>query len=433
MVLLDGSHDLTIAGGGHALRRRSGQRNCSLIRASKVSNASVRDLILDDDESAEPCTPADKQCAPTVFVGNAQRVLIQNVRIYNAKQFSITVSGVDGFTLDQSALVNSGIIGIYVGKATGGIMSNHIRITDSVFARTRTNAIALDGVRGASPSDNVVSGNVFTQNHVHGLYMDPKNKPYDGGQIYIPDLTGATITQNVVGLGGCPVCDNPMVWGVEIGRIGQVNIQSNVFFRSYGAAFFKDTGGSIDSTDVFQQNSLRGLNGVSLASGGGNDVSGARMSGNVDDGHRIKLNDLDSAYRIYRVRVKARHWTVGTPEKGAVVEGVFTLSPIPRPGAPIYPIFGCGSSQSPGEPGGQEFPSTSKGCEGSQIVEVFGYPYEAAYPGAQPVYRCRDGADRFISWDAACEGKTVEAQLGYALQTEGDGSRREDEGSRHDH
>jgi hypothetical protein len=180
-------------------------------------------------------------------------------------------------------------------------------------------------------------------------------------------------------------------------------------------AFFLDSGGLIDSTDSFQGNSARDLSGLSLSQGP-NAVLAALAAGNVKSGNSTSLADSATKFTVYRLHTGKRHSATYSAAAGnAVEEDFFSLSPVPRSGAPAEPILGCSSPSDSAKDDAYVFASTTPACGGMRVAEIFGYSYEASYAGASPIYSCHDGSDRFISWDSQCEGKSLVAPLGYAL------------------
>jgi hypothetical protein len=420
LLSLDNRSNIDVEGNQHTLFRHEDHRQCDAISGRNASGIAIHNLNIDDDASALPCTPGDQLCAPSIVFSNGSNIDLRNVRIYNARGFAISVSGVDGFSFSQSAIVNAGVIGLYVGASSTGIASNHIKIIDSVFTGARTNAICLDGVKGGRTSDNEIAGNVVVQNHRYGLYLDVNNRPYNGGQIYLPNLVQATVSNNVVGLGFCANCNNAMVWGFELGpkAVSSVTFSSNVFFDSYGMAFFRNTGLKLDASDVIEKTIVYDSTGLSLG-GLNNDLGTTSLSKNDVLGSYSPGKSRNPTFAIYRMRYRGHHVETAFDSglDGGVIEAVFALSAIPRIAAPLYPILGCTTSEDQNGDRGTEFASTSNNCEGQRIRRVLGYSYEDTYPGAMPFYRCRSAEDRFLSWDAKCEGHTVEGRIGYALPT----------------
>ncbi len=54
-------------------------------------------------------------------------------------------------------------------------------------------------------------------------------------------------------------------------------------------------------------------------------------------------------------------------------------------------------------------------CESQQPMGPVGYAYDSQQPDTVPLYRCRAGADHFVSQDSGCEGQVTEQLLGYVL------------------
>jgi hypothetical protein len=80
----------------------------------------------------------------------------------------------------------------------------------------------------------------------------------------------------------------------------------------------------------------------------------------------------------------------------------------PQQGASVA-LYGCkGGSTS-------YFVSLDSACEGARILGVNGYAFSKPVAGQNLVaaYRCRDGADYFVSQDPKCGGQTTDEFLGY--------------------
>ena len=97
-------------------------------------------------------------------------------------------------------------------------------------------------------------------------------------------------------------------------------------------------------------------------------------------------------------------------------EPLGTVMSAPTGGAPVRPIYNCLVGGGPGY-----MTSTASTCEGTQTIGLSGYVYTTPPPGASvlPLWRCRAGADHFVSNDPGCEGQVAEYQLGYIRQSVG--------------
>jgi hypothetical protein len=342
--------------------------------------------------------------------------MLQNVRIYNAQGFAVTASAVDGFIFDKSAIVNTGLIGLYLG-AESGASSNHIQITDSVFSMARTNALVLDGVMGAEQKDNLIAHNFFVRNHFHGLYLDERGKPNNGGQVFLPNIVGATFSDNVISYGYCPICNNMMVWGFELGpkTIQAVRFLNNTLLDTYGVEFFKNSGTKLDSSNTFEKNLSFNSTGIAF-NDATNGVNTVGVEGNISVGvfDRRIMSQGSPSFRIDR-RVDLENGSLPRNEGTTETYQPFGLSPYPREGAPLTPLVGCtwrGQDKTP-QPK-VEFVSMSNSCENNTIVKLYGFSFESTYSQTYPFYRCRNGIEHFESWGANCEGSISEGPLGYA-------------------
>ncbi len=127
-------------------------------------------LDLDEDEATPPCDLANHSCASTIQVDASHDIKLSSVHVYLGKGYVIRVWDTGGFSLVRSSISNAGIIGFYAGHFKFGPSANLI-IANSVIARSRTNAIALQGVVSKDPHNPVpITGNVLNQNHGHGLW-----------------------------------------------------------------------------------------------------------------------------------------------------------------------------------------------------------------------------------------------------------------------
>ncbi|TDV56087.1 hypothetical protein CLV71_102148 [Actinophytocola oryzae] len=66
--------------------------------------------------------------------------------------------------------------------------------------------------------------------------------------------------------------------------------------------------------------------------------------------------------------------------------------------------------------GADTFVSTDAACEGRKVLGSLGRIWTTAPASAnRPIYQCVNGGDRFVSLDAACGGLPVDRELGYVL------------------
>ncbi|MHB2166872.1 right-handed parallel beta-helix repeat-containing protein [Alsobacter sp. R-9] len=407
LIDLKGIDGLIVEGGGHRIRRLSGQRDCHALRISEARNIEVRDLDLDEADGA-PCRP-EESCADTLSVQRSSGVALRAVSVFHAKRFGVSILGSRSVAFAGGAVADAGIVGIYVG-AFRGEPSRSISITDSVVARSRANGIALQGVDGDAPGDNVVARNVLNANHFAGAYPNrAMGKPYNGGQIYVPDAANVTISENVIGDGGCRGCDNPVVWGIELGpkRLQSVVMTRNYLFNSAGQAFFGNRGLSVDDTVSITDNTVHGFDYAF------SNLTRARQAANVQTDTTPSLRKKGEAdYTLFRIRTPdgSRREAREAGETAGTVEAVLRFSEAPRPGAPASPIFRCIDTS------GADFPSLRRDCENrGRLHSLLGYSFEDALEGTAVVYRCQGrGSDRFVSLDPSCEGSRADGIVGRA-------------------
>jgi len=116
LLHLTGVNQLVIEGNGRRLLRSSGQRQCSLLDIVGGSDISVRNWTLDDDLNVQPCQVSER-CPRMLHVRNARSVEFDNVTIQNGKGYTIYANQVNGFRFLNSRLINSGVLGLYIGHS----------------------------------------------------------------------------------------------------------------------------------------------------------------------------------------------------------------------------------------------------------------------------------------------------------------------------
>lgn len=267
LLAFNDAANLTIEGNGHKLVRSAGQRNCSLLDITHSSNVTLNNWTLDDDASVAPCLVDDK-CPRMLHIRNSSNVTLNGMNIRNGKGYVIYVQQVNGFNFLNSSLTNSGVLGLYVGHADKA--STHVRIQHSTFNDNQTNALALLGVTGSSIDDNIVSNNVFRRNHWRGQW--PVAPRYGtgftgGGQIYIAQASGLTVSDNLIEDGYCENCFvqrhmGSGVSGIELARPGSNSVSNmlitnNVVNNHDAWGIFVNEGSSLDASVVISNNQLR--------------------------------------------------------------------------------------------------------------------------------------------------------------------------------
>jgi len=267
LLRLHAVSNLTIEGNGHTLLRRGGQRQCSLLDITQSQNVVLNNWMLDDDASVAPCLVTD-ECPRMLHIRNASNISLNEVDVRNGKGYVIYVQQVNGFNFLNSSLTNSGVLGLYVGHADRS--STNVRIQNSTFNDNQTNALALLGVSGSSVSDNIVSNNIFRRNHWRGQWaVAPRYGSgfTGGGQMYIAQASGLTVSGNLIEDGYCENCFVQQrfgsgVSGIELampGRNSVTNtlITNNVVNDHDAWGIFVNEGSSLDRSVVISNNILR--------------------------------------------------------------------------------------------------------------------------------------------------------------------------------
>jgi hypothetical protein len=259
--------NLTIEGNGHKLLRSGGQRHCSLLDITQSRNVVLNNWTLDDDVTVAPCVVAE-ECPRMLHIRSSSDVTLSKMNIRNGKSYVIYVQQVNGFNFLNSSLTNSGVLGLYVGH--DGKPSTNVRIQHSTFNDNQTNALALLGVSGSSLTDNIVSNNTFRRNHWRGQWAVEARYGTGftgGGQMYIAQASGLTVSDNLIEDGYCENCFVQQhmgsgVSGIELaipGRNSVTNtlITNNVVNNHDAWGIFVNQGSSLDGSVVISNNHLR--------------------------------------------------------------------------------------------------------------------------------------------------------------------------------
>jgi len=298
--------NLTIEGNGTRFLRPSGQRQCSLIDVIGGSDINIRNWTLDDDISVEPCVLNDR-CPRMIHVRNAQDVALDNVTVQNGKGYTIYVDQANGFEFTNSRLINSGVLGLYIGHSNRA--STRVRVENSLFVDNQTNALALLGVTGNNPNVNIVRNNRFFRNHRLGQF--PVAARFGtgltgGGQVYLAQVSGATFENNTIRDGYCANCfvqnrARSGVTGLELGipnqaTVNNVRISNNTVEHHDGFGIRSNSSSTLASNVIVQNNVLNtNTAGLSLTGGqaANNSVSDTRWFQSFEGS-----NDLSSVFRV---------------------------------------------------------------------------------------------------------------------------------------
>jgi len=306
IVNLRSVNQLTIDGNGKRLLRTKGQRQCSLIDLAGGSDIRIQNWVLDDDINTQPCVVNDN-CPRMLHIKNAANVSLDNVTVLNGKGYTIYVDQVNGFQFVNSRLINSGVLGLYIGH--GNRASTQVRVENSTFVDNQTNALALLGVKGNDPSTNVVRGNRFFRNHRRGQW--PVAPQYGtgltgGGQVYIAQASGVTFENNQIRDGYCDNCfvqnrARSGVTGLELGIPGRSTVEKllirNNTIENNDAFGVHGNRNSVMPASVVVENNRLASNMVGIGIEGGstanNLVHDTRWFQSFEGG-----NDLNSVFRV---------------------------------------------------------------------------------------------------------------------------------------
>lgn len=210
-----GPANVAIDGQGHTLRRTAGQKACQALVVRNAPGLTIARLTFDEDRAAPPCELADKPCAATLDIGNTKGLVLDRIRVLFGKGYVVRVWDAADITLRRSEIADAGIIGFYAGHFKYGPTTN-LAIEDSRFLRARTNGVALQGVDGA-----VLRGNLFHNNHWHGLWPVP-NIPggiTPGGQLLLAAGSDMRVEANTIAGGNCANCTpSKLVTAIEVGE-----------------------------------------------------------------------------------------------------------------------------------------------------------------------------------------------------------------------
>jgi polygalacturonase len=202
-----------------------------------------------------------------LHIRTSSDVTLNEMNILNGKSYVIYVQQVNGFSFLNSSLTNSGVLGLYVGHDSKA--STNVRIQNSTFNDNQTNAVALLGVSGSSVTDNMVSNNIFRRNHWRGQWAVAARYGTGftgGGQMYIAQASGLTVSDNLIEDGYCENCFVQQrmgsgVSGIEIAipsrnSVTNTLITNNVVNNHDAWGIFVNQGSTLDSSVVISNNQL---------------------------------------------------------------------------------------------------------------------------------------------------------------------------------
>mgnify|MGYP001806509525 CR=1 FL=1 len=406
-VDLGGALDVTLDGAGFRITRNAAPLACSAIRIADARRVRVHDLTI-DDRGNEGCAPELAGCANTVSIARSADIDFDGVWVAGARRFAVAVGGTERFRFTRGAISDPHVIGIFVGRSDER-PSRGVLIADTVVVGSRANAIALRGIAGDTPEENVIRGNVVVGNHHSGAYLNAAlGRLFNGGQMLITDARNLTVTDNVIGDGRCQGCDNPVVWGVELGpqRLEDIRLVRNYLYNSAGQAFFLNRGSNVGSGLHIAENVVLGYEDVLT------NASTVLLRDNiVGDATPTLRRRGEADASIYRIRTASgKRLEARSPaEAGGTVEEVFRLARSPQPGASPWPLMRCVSGRD-----GEDDVTTDRSCGGAgRLHSVLGFSHPEG-GAVRALYGCRTPvAGAFVSADAGCEGGVPGKLLGY--------------------
>jgi len=286
LLNINGGSNIEIDGNGYTLSRSAGHRQCGLLDIQQASNITVRNLILDDNRDIAGCQVEDK-CPRMVHVRHSNNIEFSHTHVRHGKGYAFYVQGTNGFSFEHGSLHNSGVLGMYIGHANDA--STNVRVQHSTFTDNQTNALALLGVVGQNPEDNIIANNVFLRNHRKGQWaVAPRfgSGFTGGGQVYIAQASNVTVRDNRVADGYCSNCfvqnrNRSGVSGIELGKpneksLSSVHVLGNSIVNHDGFGVSQNSNSVLDGTIKVNDNVLL------------NSTSGEHISGAVKTGNRVQ-------------------------------------------------------------------------------------------------------------------------------------------------
>jgi hypothetical protein len=210
-----GHGGVAIDGQGHSLRRIAGQKACAAVVVRNAPDLTIANLTFDEDKAAAPCELGEKPCAHTLDIGNTRGLVLDRIRVLSGKGYVVRVWNAADVTMRRAEILDAGMIGFYAGHSRFGATTN-LTIENSRFVRARTNGVALQGVDGA-----VLRGNLFHNNHWHGLWPVPgvPGGITPGGQLLLAAGSRMVAEGNTIAGGNCGNCTpSKLVTAIEVGE-----------------------------------------------------------------------------------------------------------------------------------------------------------------------------------------------------------------------
>lgn len=467
-----------IEGNGFLLTRggyqngQAGQKQCPAIQISQASDILIDDLRIDDESFSNPCSYEELSVGDcrmthgaTILAANSKNVKIHNVSVNNGPGYVISANNVNGFVVDDSAIADAGVIGVYVGRIDPpSRQSQNVVISDSVIEGARANGIAIRGAVADANDPVLVSNNILNRNQWAGVWPvksgDPALSP--GGQLLLDDGTNFEVVNNIISDGLCSTCydtETSVGTGISAVEIGDPNAPSlgvnglylhdNYFYNGGNVSAIYENPGSTETALQFSNNMTTGFGDFTNVAG---QNSVLQKNYSVQAVPNLSLNG-GSYYTIFREAtedydsldpaIDTIRWASKLQgELKSVVncnpgnscpiyeEGTFRLSSGPVVGGPPRPLFRCfagpqvdGQYISPIAASLDDFISLDQHCNGQGLLHsIAGYSFGGPDPAHDiyGIYECHtvypDGIiSHFVSWDPACEGQKLDESLGFAM------------------
>ncbi len=467
-----------IEGNGFLLTRGSnqnsqaGQKQCPAIQISQASDILIDDLRLDDESLSNPCAYEElslgdckKTHGATILVVNSRNVKIHNVSVNNGPGYVISANNVNGFIVDDSAIADAGVIGVYVGKINPpSEQSQNVVISDSVIEGARANGIAIRGAVADAADPVLVSNNILNRNQWVGVWPvetgDQALSP--GGQLLLDDGTDLEVVNNIISDGLCSACyrtETSVGSGISAVEIGDPNAPSlgvnglylhdNYFYNGGDTSAVYENPGSTEAALQFKDNLTTGFGNFTNVSAQNSVLQNnysvqAVPNLSLNGGAYYMINrEATEDYDTPDPAIDTIRWASKLPgELESIVncnpgnscpiyeEGTFQLSSGPVVGGPPRPLFRCfagpqvdGQYISPIAASLDDFISLDQHCDGQGLLHsIAGYSFAGPNPARNiyGVYECHTVyaggiISHFVSWDPACEGQTLDESLGFAM------------------
>lgn len=251
---------VTLDGNGHEFTRKTSDKTSPTLLIQRSDDIRVTDIKFTDSTGWDSSIDLYVR---TLFVYDSTAIFFDNVHIDRSRSYALVLQKSANFTLQNSRITNSGVLGFYIGYrgSANTDATKNVTIKNNIFANNSTNGLAVHGLEG---TNNVISDNFFTLNHWYGRFKNG-NHFWGGGQVYLGDATNLEFVRNEIRHGHCYNCsdvniDNN-VHGIELGELNthtlkNTLIANNILVDNTNCAVLKNPSATIDSTVVITENTF---------------------------------------------------------------------------------------------------------------------------------------------------------------------------------